>query len=891
MSCQSPNLRDAVVESLTLIDTAEPPRWTGHLRLPGAHRPIDILVFNIQDEHWACPALCPHEGYDLTHCSLLNGNTLVCPAHSLRIDLKTSGFRVKEHGGQFLVSLDEANLFGTTENQIEAISGDKDTETLVQLREEIDNLRLANLIQERQILVITQSMDAMLNESEQQKGKLKEKAEQQQTLSRFVDRIMDSMEDLLFVIDTEGRIRRLNTAVERELGLSEAELLGTGIDDLLSAAELQQLAKHLPVLPWSIRSVLLEIVRLNGYYTGEHALLGKNRDQPKAIYWLKSGLLHSEQGKLEGAVVTALNITELKNRETRLRLSAKVFENSSEAIFITDPQGTIMEVNTAFCAITGYERFEVLGQNTRLLKSKLHDQAFYEGLWQSLLSKGVWKGEIWNLCKNGEYCPMLLSINAVTDEQSQLTHYVAIFSDISQQKQTEQELKQLAYYDVLTHLPNRFLFKDRFEHEIFLAQRNNTRLALFFLDLDHFKNINDSLGHWAGDRLLQIIATRIQGCLRKTDTVARLGGDEFTIILPGLAGIGDATELARKLVDAMTQPVQIKDHTVYIGASIGIAVFPDDGNDFYTLTKHADTAMYASKAKGRGMFQYFEAGMNEAARQRLLLENALRLAIEQEEFQLYYQPKADCALSRITGAEALVRWRRPGFGMIPPDRFIAIAEETALIIPLGTWILKTACLQAAAWVQKRPGFRVAINLSPRQLLADDFIAVLDRILAETHTDPEWIELEVTESLVMHDIEKATERLRQIRERGIHVAMDDFGTGYSSLSYLQKLPIQTLKIDRSFIQTYTGDPDSNQAAFIKTIVSLGQVLAMKVVAEGIETESQLALLQSYGCHEIQGYYLSPPLPADEFQRRWIDSVPTTVFLNDTCHAGRGLDPNP
>lgn len=861
MSRQRPSFRDVIVESVTFLDSVEPPRWKGRLQLPDEHRPIDILIFNIQGEFKAVPALCPHESYDLTHCPLSNEISLICPAHGRCIDLKMAEFHVQEREGQFLVSLNVR----ATEN----IPDTGDSETVLGLREEIDKLRLANLKQQRQILVITQSMDAMLRESEQQKAKLQDKANQQHALSRFVDRVMDTMDDLLFVIDTEGRIRRLNTRVERELGFTEAELLGSAIDDLLSPVEQQHLAGHLPALPWPVRSVLLENVRLNGYYSGEHELLSKKQDSSKAIYWLKSGLLHSEQGKLEGAVVTALNITELKDRETRLRLSAKVFENSSEAIFITDPQGTILEVNAAFSAITGYQRSEVLGKNPRILKSKLHDRTFYKDLWQSLLDEGGWKGEIWDRRKNGEFCPMLLSINAVTDTLGQLSHYVAISTDISHQKQTEQELKQLAYYDVLTNLPNRFLFKDRFEHEICSAQRNNTRLAVFFLDLDHFKNVNDTLGHWAGDCLLQIIATRIQSCLRKTDTIARMGGDEFTIILPGLIGISDATELARKLVEVTTKPVQIKDHTVFVGVSIGIAIFPDDGDDFYTLTKHADTAMYASKAKGRGLFQYFETGMNEAAHQRLLLENALRLAIEREEFQLYYQPKADSALSRITGTEALIRWRRPGFGIIPPDRFIAIAEETALIIPLGKWILKTACLQANEWAGKLAGFRIAINLSPLQLLADDFIVTLDRTLVETRTNPEWIELEVTEGLIMHDIKKATERLQQIRERGIHVAMDDFGTGYSSLSYLQKLPIQTLKIDRSFVQAYGDDPASSEAAFIKTIVSLGQVLNMKIVAEGVETESQLALLQSYGCHEIQGYYLSPPVPADEFQRRWID----------------------
>lgn len=869
MNRQDQHFLSAVVESLVFLDSVEPPRWKGSFRLSAEHPLIDILIFSIQGQFQAIPALCPHEGYDLTHCVLINENTLVCPAHRQHTDLNTSKFKVHQHDGQFLVSIDENATAG------------EEAETIQQLREEIDKLRLANLKQQRQIHVITESMDAMLSESEQQKTKLRDRANQQQELNRFVDRVMDTIDDLLFIISTEGQIRRLNTAVERELGFNEAELLDIGIDNLLSPDEQQNLAGQLPVLPWNVQSVLFETVRLTGYYAGEHQLLGKNQDGSKAVYWLKSSLLHSEQGKLEGAVVTALNITEFKSRETRLRLSAKVFDNSSEAIFITDPQGTILDVNTAFCAMTGYERSEALGRNPRMLKSKLHDQAFYRKLWQSLLNKGEWKGEIWDRRKNGEFCPMLLSINAVTDKSGRLTHYVAISTDISHQKQTEQELKQLAYYDVLTSIPNRFLFKDRFEHEINLAQRNNARLALFFLDLDRFKNVNDTLGHWAGDTLLQIIAARIQSCLRKSDTVARMGGDEFTIILPGLGGITDVTELARKLVNAMAEPVQINEHTVFVGVSIGIAIFPDDGDDFDTLTKHADTAMYAAKAKGRGIFQYFEAGMNEAAHQRLSLENALRLAIEREEFQLYYQPKADNTLSRITGAEALIRWKRPGFGMIPPNRFIAIAEESALIIPLGKWILKTAFLQANVWAEQRPGFRVAINLSPLQLLADDFIAILDDILAETCTNPESIELEVTEGLVMHDIDKACERLQQIRARGIHIAMDDFGTGYSSLSYLQKLPIQTLKIDRSFIEAYNGNPDSKEAAFIKTIVSLGQVLNMKVVAEGVETEPQLRLLQSYGCHEIQGYYLSLPLPADEFQRRWIDHGVIGCIQKERC----------
>ncbi|MFA5985319.1 MAG: EAL domain-containing protein [Methylococcaceae bacterium] len=860
---------NATIESVSFIATADPPRWKGQLQLPNQN-PIDLIIFNIAGEFRAFPASCPHENYNLTLCPLRDGDTLICPAHQFRINaLPTTGLVLNEHDGQFMVCLKTISLLSTAENNTVNTIPAESPDLTRQLREEIEKLRLSNRKQEKQIHIIAQAMDTVINESEREKTKFKEKADHHQALSRFVNRIMDTLDNLIFVIDNNGLIKRLNSAVERELKVTEKELLGTAFDALLLPEERRHLTELLPVLPWKLESVFLESVRINGSYSGEHMLLGNGPEASRAIFWLKSSLLHTEKGKLEGAVISGLNITEIKTRETQLKLSAKVFENSGEAIFITDPQGVIKEVNSAFCQITGYQRTEVIGQNTRLLKSHLHDLSFYQSLWQTLLNVGSWKGEIWDRRKNGDICPMLLSINAVTDESGQLTHYVAISADISQQKQTEQELKQLAHYDVLTKLPNRFLFKDRFEQEILLAERNNTRLALFFLDLDRFKDINDTLGHWAGDMLLQALSTRIQGCLRKSDTVARMGGDEFTIILPGLTGIADATELAQLLIDEIMRPVQIKDHTTFVSVSIGIAIYPDDGEDFYTLTKHADIAMFASKAKGRGIFQYFETGMNETAHQRLLLENALRLAIEKQEFELYYQPKADGTLSRLAGAEALVRWRRPGFGIVSPDHFIALTEETDLIIPLGNWILETACLQANIWAHKLPGFRVAINISPKQLLAENFIDVLEGILAKTGTHPEWITLEVTESLIMHDIQITAERLQKIRNRGIHIAMDDFGTGYSSLSYLQKLPINSLKIDRSFIQAYKGDPTSKEAAFIKTIVSLGQTLNMTVVAEGVETEVQLILLQAYGCHEIQGYYLSPPMPAEQFQHCWID----------------------
>jgi diguanylate cyclase (GGDEF)-like protein/PAS domain S-box-containing protein len=859
----------AVVEAVTRLDTADPPRWRGRVRWPGESRPVDILIFRVGSEFRALPARCPHEGYDLSRCPLLHGNTLVCPMHGQRVELDRLGFRVEIDPVRFVVPLSEIGALRNSSPAAEPCDVEV-AETCRRLREENEALRQARLHQEKQILAITRSMDTMLRESEQQKARFKEVSARQQTLGRFIHRVMDALDDLLFVIDVKGRIRQINPAVERQLGSHAAGWIGAAVDDWLAPTEKQALADGLPPLPWPVHSVLLETIRLHGTYSGEHRLLNNDRERSASLYLLKGSLLHSEQGKLEGAVVTATDITELKDRETRLRLSAKVFESSREAIFITDSRGTILEVNAAFCAIMGYERSEIVGQHTRILQSGFHDAPFYERLWNRLSRRGFWKGEIWDRRKSGELCPLLISINAVPDDQGRPAHYVAIATDISRQKQAEQELERLAYYDGLTGLPNRALFRDRFEHEIRRAKRHGTLMAIFFIDLDNFKNVNDTLGHWAGDALLKVVATRIQDRLRATDTVARLGGDEFTVILPGLSHPGDAAESARKLIDTLSEPVSIKDHQVYVGASIGIAVFPDDGQDFTTLTKRADNAMYASKAQGRGTFQYFQAHMDEAARQRIRLEAELRQAIERQEFALYYQPKANCALSRITGAEALIRWRRPDGSLMEPGHFIRIAEETSLIVPFGYWILKTACLQAKTWAAMREGFRIAVNLSAKQLLADDFIESLGRLLAETGTRPEWIELEITESLVMHDIEKATERLARIQAYGIHVTMDDFGTGYSSLAYLQKLPIQTLKIDRSFIHAYVGDNTSSQAALIKTIISLGQILNLRVVAEGVENEEQLKLLIAHGCHEIQGHYLSPALPAEEFRRRWLES---------------------
>ncbi|HLF96586.1 MAG TPA: EAL domain-containing protein [Methylococcaceae bacterium] len=856
------NSRNRVpVESATLLSDTVPQRWMGQLCLPGQAQPSHILIFPMPDGYVALRAECPHEGHSLVHCRLHGNDTLVCPAHGRRIGLLDSGFHACREQESFFIPLSDLGqpLPYATGNP----HAENPAATASRLQHEIDQLTLANFKKERQIVAITHGMDAMLRESEQKKQQLEELVVRQQGLARFIGRVMDSMDGLLVVVDTDGRIRQVNTAILRELEFDAEELLGQPFDDLLAPADREKLAARLPALSWPVRSAMLENIRLDNGYAAEHWLSVKGAAKT-AAYLLKGSLLHSDQGKLEGAVISGTNISLLKEREMKLRLSAKVFENSGEAIFITDADAVILETNAAFTAITGYDKSEVVGRNPRLLKSGRHDRRFYEQMWHDLVTEGSWRGEMWDRRKNREIYPVWLTINALADERGVTSHYVAIFSDISTLKQTEQKLEQLAYYDPLTTLPNRSLFKNRLEHECLLAQRNQTRLAVFFIDLDRFKNINDTLGHWAGDCLLQEVAARIQTCVRKSDTVARLGGDEFTIILSGLDEAQEAAEIAQKILQVLELPVPIDNHHIYVGASIGISLYPDDGDDFTVLTKHADAAMYAAKAKGRGTFQYFEARMNVEAQQRIELETKLHRALEDREFELHYQPKADAGRGAITGAEALIRWHHPPDGVIPPDKFIPVAEETGFIHVLGRWILRTACMQAKAWADRFCGIRIAVNLSAKQLLADDFIADLDKILEETGVSPRWIELEITESVVMHDIDTATHRLRSIAGKGIRIAMDDFGTGYSSLSYLRKLPVQVLKIDRSFIRDYRDAGNTEVVALIKTVIALGHSLNMRVVAEGVETQQQLELLNAHACDEIQGYLLSRPLPAAQFE---------------------------
>jgi diguanylate cyclase (GGDEF)-like protein/PAS domain S-box-containing protein len=567
-------------------------------------------------------------------------------------------------------------------------------------------------------------------------------------------------------------------------------------------------------------------------------------------------------GQLRCHVGVVEDITERRQAEVRLRQAATVFENSRECVIITGLDGTILAVNKAFTEITGYTEAEVISGNPRLLQSDRHGRDFFQAMWNALTQAGQWQGEIWNRRKNGEIFPCWLNIAAVPDERGRPTQYVAVFADISQIRHSEEQLARLAHYDPLTDLPNRLLLQSRLEHAIDRAGRHGQRLAVLFIDLDHFKTINDSLSHLVGDRLLVGVADRLRQRIRSEDTLGRFGGDEFLLILEPLDHPDEAAGVARDLLAALTEPFRLDDgQEFFVGASIGISVYPEDGATATELLRDADAAMYQAKENGRNRFCFYIADMNINASARLQLEADLRRALDRDEFVLYYQPKVDIVTGLISGAEALIRWQRGGT-LLAPGHFIPLAEKTGLIVQIGTWVIDAACCQLRAW--REAGWielRVAVNVSSRQFFSGDLVAIVAQALARHDVPAACLELEVTESMLMDDPEKTVSILQALKAIGVKLSLDDFGTGYSSFAYLSRFPIDTLKIDQSFVAKIVSEPDAAMIAV--SIIDLAHRLRLKVVAEGVETVPQLAYLRSRGCDEMQGYYFARPLPADEF----------------------------
>jgi len=552
---------------------------------------------------------------------------------------------------------------------------------------------------------------------------------------------------------------------------------------------------------------------------------------------------------------------ERKSSEDELKLAASVFNENVEAIMIADRDTNILRVNPAFCRITGYSADEVIGQPTSLLKSGRQDKAFYTEFWRALLEDSVWQGEIWNRRKDGGIIPVWQTISVVRDTSGEVNHFISIFSDISEKKMSEERIYHLAHYDMLTGLPNRTSFHNEFESALLHAERHSRRVALLFLDLDQFKLINDAAGHPAGDELLTQVALRLKETVREEDIVARLGGDEFTVLLDDIQSVEDAGLVAEKILQQLGTPFRLAHSELVATASIGISLFPSDGLDAATLLKNADTAMYRAKEKGRNNFQFFTSEMNTRALERLSLEGALRTALNKNEFLLHYQPQVDMQSGEIIGLEALVRWQHPEQGLIPPGVFIPVAEDSGLIVPLGEWVLKEACIQHGRWLDEGlPQVSISVNLSGRQFVRQDLLGTVQRIIDETGIEPRCLELELTESTIMEHVDETIETLLALRKLGVHLSIDDFGTGYSSMAYLKRFTIDKLKIDRSFVRDLAIDSDD--AAIVIATIAMAHALNLTVIAEGVETEQQLQFLKDNGCEQMQGYYFSRPLAADD-----------------------------
>ncbi|MEO7578964.1 MAG: EAL domain-containing protein [Massilia sp.] len=691
---------------------------------------------------------------------------------------------------------------------------------------ELVALRLADLAAERE------RMRAELQEGEQRYRTL-----------------FDGIIDAMFVCEmsADGTLEKfleVNEVTCARLGYTREEFLalppraidcpGTAIDTVRLASELQ-----------AGRSLILE----------QSHLTKDGRAIPVEI--------HAKMFHLLGrpaVLCLARDITQRLHSEEQLRLWPKVFNASRDGILITDHAQRVLSINRAVSDITGYAEADILGRTPRRFLSKKHAPDYFRALWSAIGGDGHWQGEIVFRRKNGDILPIWLSISVVRNPSHQVTHYIASFADITERKASQEQIRFLAYHDVLTGLPNRLRLREHFEHEIAHALRAKSKLALMFLDLDHFKLINDSLGHLVGDKLLQATSLRLKNHLRDTDIISRQGGDEFVILLPDRNNTDNLAPRIQGLMFELGRPFDIDGYILNVSTSIGVSIFPDDGHDFNVLLKNADTAMFKAKEEGRGTFRYFDELMNVSNLDRITIEAQLRDAIAREELSLHYQPQVSLSDGRIVGAEALLRWNSPVLGQVAPCRFIPIAEASGQIAAIGDWVLGEACRQAGAWQRAgHDSLIVAVNISAVQFKRGNLVESVTRALAQSGLDPACLELELTESLLIQDAESILVAVQRLKGLGVRLSIDDFGTGYSSLSYLKRFAVGMLKIDQSFVR---GLPSPDDAAIVRAIITMAHSLGMSVIAEGVETEEQADFLREEGCDMAQGYLFGRPVPPAE-----------------------------
>ncbi|WP_232470679.1 MULTISPECIES: sensor domain-containing protein [Methylococcus] len=677
-----------------------------------------------------------------------------------------------------------------------------------------------------------------------------------QALRQSEERLRLHVEHLPLAViewDLDFIVSRWNPAAERIFGYGAEQMIGRSAGILFPQDVLEQVE---------------EIWRDVSGGAGNHVVTANLTADGRIIRceWYNTPLT-TPDGTVIGVASLVDDITQREAVEAELRLAATTFE-TDEAILIAAADGRILRVNAAFSRITGYREEEVVGRNPRLFKSGLHGAEFYREVWRSLEQTGRWHGEIWNRRKNGEIYPERKTITAVRSADGTVTHYVAISSDISELKRTEEKIRQLAYYDSLTGLPNRSLVFERLTQQIEAARRSGTYGALLFMDLDYFKTLNDSLGHHMGDRLLVQVAERLKNCMADEEAAARLGGDEFVIVLAPVkpsasVAAGQAIVQARRVRELLSAPFQLDDYVHYVSVSIGIALFPDGANTAEDVLKQADTAMYVAKNEGRDGIRFYETAMETVVRGRLELEKALRKALANDEFEVYYQPQV-LGDGRVVGAEALIRWFHPERGAISPDQFIPVCEQNGMILRVGAIVLRRACACLAeirALGLALP--KLSVNVSPRQFMRSDLMTQLEQLCVENGVSPADLCLELTEGVLLNHTELAVAQIGRLKNLGVRFSIDDFGTGYSSLAYLKHLPLDDLKIASAFVRDL--ERDSNDAAIVETIVSMARHLGLDVIAEGVETQGQVEILERYGCRRFQGNYFARPLPKDDFIR--------------------------
>lgn len=665
--------------------------------------------------------------------------------------------------------------------------------------------------------------------------------------------ITDNVPAFIAYIDSDLYYRFSNKSYEYWLGKSSEDVLGKHVKDVLGEAAYQVRKEHYAVV------LSGELVNF------EHSL----RFIDNKEHYISSTLVPdiSDDGEVRGFFALGTDITEHKQAEEQLQIAATAFE-IEDGMMVTDSEGTILRVNRAFTTITGYVSEEIVGQKSSILKSGRHDKAFYRAMWETVNRTGQWQGEISNKRKNGEVYPQGLAISSVKDNSGNTTHYVGVHTDITAHKLAEERIRTLAFYDPLTGLPNRTLFLDRLGHAMTIGHRDGRYGALLLVDLDNFRMLNDTLGHAAGDELLKSIAQCLENTLRKGDTVSRLGGDEFMILLSGLSTVKqDAVIIAGKVADkvrlAISQGGFFDSISCHVTASIGVTLLRSHQYTVDDLMKQADLAMYEAKSSGRDAVHFFDPTMETALLERMTLESDLRVAIQEKQFLVHYQAQVDNEGEPI-GAEALVRWLHPEQGMISPADFIPLAEETGQILLIGQWVLETACAQLAEWATRpeMAHLTISVNVSAKQFFQNDFVNRVLVVLNDTGANPEQLKLELTEGLLIDNIEDIIETMLALKTRGVRFSLDDFGTGYSSLSYLSRLPLEQLKIDLCFVRDMLTD--KNAAVIAKAIIGLGESLDIEVIAEGIETKLQQEFLARLGCHRYQGYLFSRPIPVEEFE---------------------------